>query len=124
MPGPLSPRGAPRTRSRRERFDRTVVGVVSALQAAWPRDLADVEFGVEDVPWVDDDWWPAQIPLSALVSRTSRRPARIVVYRLPIQAQARRHGGGSERELVYAVLVERVCELLDRPIVEVDPRSG
>lgn len=95
---------------------------MSALQARWPRDLADVEFGVEDVPWVDDEWWPAEVPLSTLVAHGHRRPARIVVYRLPIQARARRGRGESERDLVYAILVVRVSELLGRPTSEVDPR--
>lgn len=100
------------------------MNVVSALQANLPRDLEGVEFGVEDVPWVDDEWWPADVPLATLVPRTSRRPARIVVYRLPIRARARRDRIGDEGDLVHAVVVQRVSELLGRPPADVDPRSG
>jgi hypothetical protein len=119
LPGPLNPHGTPPSPSRRERFDANVVQVVARLQAGWPDDLADVEFGVEDVPWVDDEWWSGNIPLATLALGTSRRPTRIVVYRLPIRA--RRSSERDESELVRVALVQRVAELLDRPVDEVDP---
>jgi hypothetical protein len=111
VPGPL---GVPPTPTRRQRFDGIVLRVVSELQTRWPRELADVEFGVEDVPWLDDEWWPTGVPLATLVPRTSRRPTRIVVYRWPIQARARRDRlGPAEREIVHAALVQQVAELLE-----------
>jgi hypothetical protein len=123
VPGPLTPDGIPRTRTRRERFDATALRVVAEFQARWPSDLANVEFGVEDVPWVDDEWWPADVPLATLAPGTSRRPTRIVVYRLPVQARARRARMATEPDLVRAALAERVGELLNRPAAEVDPRT-
>lgn len=115
-------RDVPYPRSRRARFDATVVRVVAEFQARWPRELEGVEFGVEDVPWVDDEWWPADVPLATLAPRTAQRPTRIVIYRWPIQSRVRR-GGTAERDIVHAALVERVAELLDRSAAEVDPRS-
>ena len=123
LPGPLTPAGPPGVRTRRERFDTTVLRVVAEFQRRWPNDLADVEFGVEDVPWIDD-WWPATVPLAALAPGNARRPPRIVVYRLPIQARARRTRGATEADFVRAALAGRIGELLDRPPDEVDPRPG
>jgi hypothetical protein len=113
----------PGERSRRERFDAVVAGVVAELEKRWRAELSGVEFGVEDVPWVDDDWRPERVPLATLVPGRSRRPTRIVVYRLPIRARLLRDPTPtSERDLVYAALVDRIAELLGRFPDEVDPR--
>jgi hypothetical protein len=123
LPGPHSPDGVPATRSRRKRFDAIVVGIVADLESRWPAELSDVEFGVEEAPWVDDDWRPEQVPLATLVYRTSRRPPRIVVYRLPIRTRSARAGGAAvEPDLVRAAIVLQVAELLGRSPDEVDPR--
>jgi hypothetical protein len=125
LPGPHSPDGVPATRSRRERFDAIVLGVVADLESRWPHELADVEFGIEEVPWVDDDWRPAQVPLATLVHRSARRRPRIVVYRLPIRVRAARAGDTlDETDLVRAAVVVQVAELLGRPPEEVDPRPS
>jgi hypothetical protein len=123
LPGPQSPGGVPAIRNRREKFDATVVGIIADLESRWPSELADVEFGIEEVPWVDDDWRPEHVPLATLVHRTSRRAPRIVVYRLPIRARSARGSDTvGERDLVRAALVAQVAELLGRPYEEVDPR--
>ena len=123
MPGPHAPDGVPGERSRRKRFDAVVASVVADLEKPWRAELRGVEFGVEEVPWVDDDWQPEQVPLATLVPGRSREPTRIVVYRLPIRARLLREGSAiRERDLVYAALVERVAELLGRTPDEVDPR--
>ena len=123
MPGPHSPDGVPADRSRRERFDALVLRAVADLETWWPAELADVEFGVEEVPWVDDDWRPEQVPVATLVRRANKRPARIVVYRLPIRTRALREARPAlERDLVYAALIHQVAELLGRTPEEVDRR--
>ncbi|MGH3485725.1 MAG: metallopeptidase family protein [Nocardioidaceae bacterium] len=123
VPGPHSPDGVPADRSRRERFDALVLRAVADLETWWPAELADVEFGVEEVPWVDDDWRPEQVPVATLVRRSNKRPARIVVYRLPIRARALREARPAlERDLVYAALIHQVAELLGRTSDEIDRR--
>jgi hypothetical protein len=123
LPGPHSPDGVPADRSRRDRFDALVLRAVADLEAWWPTELAEVEFGVEEVPWVDDDWRPDQVPVATLVRGSSRRPARIVVYRLPIRTRVLRAGRPMiERDLVYAALIHQVAELLGRPPHEIDRR--
>ena len=56
LPGPLSPVGVPSARSRRGRFDDLVLGVVQEIEERWHRELGLVEFAVEEIPWVPEDW--------------------------------------------------------------------
>ena len=123
VPGPHTPAGVPAERSRRERFDALVLRAVAELETWWPAELAEVEFGIEEVPWVDDDWRPEEVPVATLVRRSSHHPARIVVYRLPIRTRVHRASRPTlESDLVYAALIHQVAELLDRTPAEIDKR--
>ena len=51
--GRLVPTELPLARSRAEQFDDLVLDAVEDLERRWERELAGVEFAVEDVPWVD-----------------------------------------------------------------------
>src|SRR5690349_15109984 len=51
--GRLVPDGVPLARSRAEQFDDLVLDAVEDLERRWERELAGVEFAVEDVPWVE-----------------------------------------------------------------------
>jgi hypothetical protein len=65
--GSLVPPGVPLYRSRSDRFDDLVLLAVSQLEPRWDAELADVEFGVEEIPPVipdGDD--PEPIPLARL----------------------------------------------------------
>jgi Zincin-like metallopeptidase len=65
--GSLVPPGVPLYRSRSDRFDDLVLLAVSQLEPRWDAELADVEFGVEEIPPVipdSDD--PEPIPLARL----------------------------------------------------------
>ena len=122
LPGPLTPRGVPRTRSDRERFDLLVLDAVSALLEQWPEELREVEFAVEDTPVVPPDWTAPTVPLASLVRREGSRSPRVVVFRRPLELRA--EGLGDLAALVHAVVVEQVAELLGRAPEEVDPRYG
>jgi predicted Zn-dependent protease with MMP-like domain len=120
LPGPLSPRGTRFPVPAAERFDELVLTLVEQLRARLGDDLADVEFGVEETPLLPARWDPGEVPLATLVPATAGTPARIVLFRRPVE-----HRAGTREELsalVLAVLVERVAELLGRDPVEVDPR--
>src|SRR5690606_12764347 len=65
LPGPLSPAAVPAARSRRERFDRTVVSVAAELERRWGEHLGGAEFAVEETPWLPDDWSTDVVPLAA-----------------------------------------------------------
>ena len=122
LPGPLTPRGVPRVRSARDRFDGLVLDVVSALIEQWPEELREVEFAVEDTPVLPADWSAPTVPLASLVAREGSRAPRVVVFRRPLELRA--EGLGDLAALVHAVVVEQVAELLGREPEEVDPRYG
>lgn len=127
MRGPLAPDEAPISRTRAERFDDLVRDEARRLEQRWSRQLAGVEFAVEDVPLVEprggsaaDLWGTEPVPLSRLVPASDDAPPRIVVYRRPVEAR----GGDDERDrarLVRDVVVEEVAELLGLSPESVDP---
>jgi predicted Zn-dependent protease with MMP-like domain len=121
LPGPHSPDGIPSSRSATEEFDAVVDEMVARLDARWGTELRGVVFGVEEVPWVDDEWHPDAVPLATHVRGSGKEPSRVVVYRLPVRRRAQ--GRNSVRALVLDVLVEQVAELLGRSPDEVDPRQ-
>ena len=121
MRGPLAPAEAPISRTRAERFDELVRDEAHRLEQRWSRQLAGVEFAVEEVPLVDPHALePDAVPLSRLVPAEDGRAPRIVVYRRPIEAR----GGEDERDrarLIRDVVVEEVAELLGLSPESIDP---
>lgn len=124
MRGSLVPPGLPLRRTRAEAFDDLVLDAVEHLDDRWGKQIAEVEFAVEDVPPV-----PARplaegeaVPLARLLPAGGKAPARIVVYRRPLEARA------ADREdlgdLVHDIVVEQVAELLGLEPETVDPGYG
>lgn len=126
--GPLTPVGTPLNRTRSERFDDLVLQAVSQLEPRWEKELAGVEWAVEEVPPADaPETEPDPVPLArldpALAATTGpprpARPARIVLYRRPLLARA-----DSEEELAELVLdivIEQFARLLGVDPQTVDP---
>lgn len=94
--GPRGPALAPdspaagRRPTRRDRFDDLVLAVADAVETLvaphLPGPVDDVvEYAVEDSPVVPDHWAGEAVPLSSLVPATDGRPARIVLFRRPIE---------------------------------------
>ena len=119
LPGPLSPSGVPAQLSRRAGFDALTLDIAEELRARWQAELRDVEFGVEEVPLLPDDWRGTSVPLSTLVRATAGTPTRIVVFRLPVQQRA--SGPVGLERLVREALVARVAELLGRDPDDIAP---
>jgi predicted Zn-dependent protease with MMP-like domain len=121
MRGPLAPAEAPISRTRAERFDELVRDEAHRLEERWSRQLAGVEFAVEEVPSVEPQGFDADmVPLSRLVPAANGRPPRIVIYRRPVEAR----GGDDERDrarLVRDVVVEQVADLLGLAPESIDP---
>jgi predicted Zn-dependent protease with MMP-like domain len=103
-------------------FDAVVAEMMARLERRWADELRDVEFGVEEAPWVDDDWRPETVPLATHVRAQGGEPTRVVVYRLPVRRRAT--GRHAVRALVLDVLVDQVAELLGRTADEIDPREA
>jgi predicted Zn-dependent protease with MMP-like domain len=107
------------SRSRAQVFDELVLEVVLRLQRRLPDQLVAVEFAVEDVPPQEDG---AGVMLGSSSVAEGDRPARVVVYRRPVETRA-----ASERVralLVNDVVVEQVAELLGIDPDAVDPEYG
>jgi hypothetical protein len=121
MRGPLAPAEVPISRTRAERFDELVRDEAHRLEQRWSRQLAGVEFAVEEVPPIDPGATASDpVPLSRLIPSTADRPPRIVVYRRPVEAR----GGDDERDrarLVREVVVEQVADLLGLAPESIDP---
>jgi hypothetical protein len=121
MRGPLAPPDVPLSRSRAQQFDDLVRDEARRLEQRWGRELSGVEFAVEEVPpvqpWEDGS---DAVPLGQLLPATPDAPARIVVYRRPIEAR----GGDDERDiaqLIRDIVVEEVADLLGLSPESVDP---
>jgi hypothetical protein len=109
---------------------------VRRLGARWGRELARVEFTVEEVPGVEPSF-EGPVPLGQTVLRSppaadpatgsderpvsgdGGRPVRIVVYRRPVEARAT--GEAELTHLIRDLLVEEVADLLGLSPESVDP---
>jgi predicted Zn-dependent protease with MMP-like domain len=121
MRGPLAPAGVPISRTRAERFDELVRDEAHRLEQRWSQELAGVEFAVEEVPSSEPHALDSDtVPLSRLIPAADGRPARIVVYRRPVEAR----GGDDERDrarLIRDIVVEEVADLLGLSPESIDP---
>ncbi|WP_240809670.1 metallopeptidase family protein [Actinomadura sp. WMMA1423] len=116
--GPLTPPQAPVSRTRAERFADLVEDEVRRLGARWGRELARVEFTVEEVPPVEPSF-EGPVPLGQTLPGDGARPVRITVYRRPVEARA---AGETElARLVRDLLIEEVADLLGISPESVDP---
>ena len=119
--GPLLPPSAPASRTRAEKFDDVVVDVIERVERSWARQLRGTEFAVEDVPPSDPaPWEEGTVPLGRCFPAESGQPARVVVYRRPLEARA--FDAEDLEDLVRDVVVEQVAHLLARSPEEIDPR--
>lgn len=132
--GRLVPDEVPLARSRAEQFDDLVLDAVEDIERRWQRELAGVEFAVEDVPWVEhtspdevvldaDVLDDGSVPLARVLPghREDGRevPPRIIVYRRPLEIRA--HDHEDLADLVRDVVVDQVAVLLGRDPEEIDP---
>ncbi len=105
--------------TRRDDFDELVLSLVDRLSSRWGTELGDVQFGTEDVPQLPDDWADEPVPFGSLVRAGPHAPARIVLFRRPIELRAKSR---LERTaLANEVLVEHIADLLGRDPAEIDP---
>lgn len=116
----MFPMNVPAYRSRAERFDDVVIAVVTDLERRWARELKRTEFGVEEVPASDPSPWERDgVPLARLFPSQSGHPARIVLYRRPIE---HRLGDPNDlAEVIRTIVVEQVAILLDESPETIDP---
>nr|WP_123307228.1 metallopeptidase family protein [Cellulomonas sp. PhB143] len=114
------PQNVPAYLTRAERFDDHVLAAVERLERRWGDELGGTEFAVEDVPPSDPAPWEDRgVLLGRCHPAESGQPARIVVFRRPLETRA----GSVEdlEDLVHDVVVEQVAQLLARSPEEIDP---
>ena len=109
------PASVPLARTRAEIFDDLVLDTVEGLDRRYQKELADVEFAVEDVPpdlnvYDSDVLEDGEVPLARLQPRQSDRKARIVLYRRPLELRASHRDDLAD--LVHDVIIEQVANLL------------
>ncbi|MFF3767918.1 metallopeptidase family protein [Streptomyces sp. NPDC001922] len=128
MRGPIAPPQVPLSVSRADTFVDLVHDSVDRLERRWPQ-LSDVEFLVREVPPPGGaeppgtgTWDDGTVPLGRMVAAQGDRPARIVIYRRPVEIRTK--GRDDRALLVHEVVVEQVAELLGLAPESVDPRYG
>nr|WP_236123619.1 metallopeptidase family protein [Cellulomonas palmilytica] len=121
--GPLMPSTMPAYRTRAQRFDDLVLDAVEHLERRWARQLEGTEFAVEDVPPSNPaPWEHGGVPLGRYFPADAGLPARVVVYRRPVEGRA--HDPLDLADLVRDVVVEQVAHMLGRSPEDVDPTYG
>lgn len=120
--GPLLPADVPAWRTRAQRFDDFVLDAVESLPPRFIDQVARIEFAVEDVPPNDPAPWEDRKPaLSRLFPADRGLPARIVLYRRPLEARA--DVDYELAEVIQSVVVEQVAEVLGLSPEDLDPES-
>ncbi len=110
MAGPMNPEGRTNALTPRDEFDALVLSLVATLTARWPVELAEVEFATEDLPPPPDKWSDDALGFSCLIRSDGRLPARVVIFRRPVELRAKTRLERSA--LVNEVLLEHVADLL------------
>ncbi|MGW2230246.1 metallopeptidase family protein [Streptomyces formicae] len=127
MRGPVAPPQVPLSASRAEAFTDLVQDSVERLERRWPQ-LTEIEFLVLEVPPLggsagsDGEWHDEVVPLGGTIAAAEGRPARVVIYRRPVEIRTK--GRDERAALVHEVVVEQVAELLGLSPESVDPRYG
>jgi hypothetical protein len=106
--------------TRADHFDSLVLAAASRLERAWGRPFPPVEFGVEQVPPSDPaPWEHEEVPLGRMFAGQGRHPARIVIYRRPLETRV--DSDEDLAALVREVVTEQVAALLGVAPGDVDP---
>lgn len=108
--------------TRRDQFDDYVLDAATRLEATCGRAFPAVEFAVEDVPRGPAPWDRREVPLGRLYPATSSGPARIVVYRRPVETRV--SDPRDVAALVADIVTEQVAGLLGVEPEELDPGFG
>ncbi len=109
--------------TRAEGFDDLVLDAAARLEERWGAPFPPVELAVEDVPPSDPaPWEHAEVPLGRLFPASKQVPARVVVYRRPVETRVQ--GQRELTSLVAEVVTEQLAALLGVRPDELDPELG
>jgi predicted Zn-dependent protease with MMP-like domain len=120
MAVPTDPK-VPVLRTRRERFDDIALAIVTEIDGRWQSRLGLIEYAVEESPDIPKEWTVEDhIPLGSLERGSGAKPARLVIYRRPIEHRC--HTRSEVEDMVLMVVVEQIADLLGIAAEDVDPR--
>ena len=108
--------------SRRDAFDGFVLDAAARLEATCGQAFPLVEFAVEDVPRGPAPWDHLEVALGRLYPAAGSSPARIVVYRRPVETRVTDRRDVAA--LVADIVTEQVAGLLGVLPEELDPGFG
>ena len=126
--GPLAPRHVPLTESPSERFDNIVLDAVEHVEIRWRNEMRTLDFAVEEVPPLDVQWpvedeiQSAGVPLARLLPPGGGQPARVVLYRRPLELRALDRD--DLEDMIHDIVVEEVAHFLGLDPETVDPGYG
>lgn len=114
------------SRTRGEAFDDLVLDAVEHLEDRWAEQLGDVEFAVEGVPPDDEPSADGDAvalsrvePATPATRHKPGHPARIVLYRRPLEARG--YDPEDLADLVLDVVIHDVARLLNVTPEIIDP---
>ena len=114
------PESGPEARpSRREAFDELVLSLVERLAQRWESGARRGRVRHRGRTQIPDDWGDEPVPFGSYVAALSGQPARIVVFRRPVELRAATQA--ERTALVNEILIEHIAELLGRDPSEIDP---
>lgn len=96
---------------RRDRFDELVLDAAEAVEDRLGHPLG-TELAVEEVPPSDPAPWEHGVALGRLFPAERGLPARLVVYRRPVEQRA--HDDTDLAAIIYEVVAEQVARMLGR----------
>lgn len=112
MRGPLAWPAVPLMQSPRQRFDEAVLDALQAVERHLQAGLPAVEVAVEDVPPSDPAPWEDGVALGRLFPAQDDLPARLVVYRRPVETHAADRADVDQ--LVHQVVIEQIAQMVGR----------
>ena len=111
--GPLAWPPVPAMRPRAALFDELVLDALERIEGRLGKPLGLIELAVEDVPPSDPAPWETQIALARTFPAEHGNPARVVLYRRPIESRTVREE--ELADLIDEVVTEQVADLIGVP---------
>ena len=127
LPNPITGRPVPvRTRpTRGERFLQAIEDAIARVQRSCPDCLTSIDVGVDEVPTRPAMWQGltdhGAVPLAAAIDAEPGQPARVIIYRRPLEHRA--IDDDDLLDIVHRTLVEQLSILTGRSTADIDPEG-
>lgn len=108
--------------TRAEAFERSVHEALERVRRSCPQALLGVEIAVQEVPVVGTGWDTDEVPLAMATEPGGGAPARVVLFRRPIEHRA--EDAVLLALLVHGTLVEQLAVVTGIDVDVIDPPTG